>query len=166
MRFHLSYEGPLPSSGNDDAKRPRPAKLKAVWAIRDYIKLQLDVLFKTHSALQGRSAESRVLRHALIPPVIVGGHQFFPLAKSSFKVKCGLEITMLVNHDIASVLTQTGDLDNRLKTLFDGLRCPVGQQEIKGFRGAKREDDDYVCLLEDDALITSLKIEVLGSRLN
>jgi hypothetical protein len=78
---------------------------------------------------------------------------------------CGLEITMLVNHDIASVLTPTGDLDNRLKTLFDGLRCPIGQQEIKGFRDAAREDDDYLCLLEDDALITSLKIETLRDLL-
>jgi hypothetical protein len=165
MRFALSYEGPLPSSGNDDAKWPRPAKLQAVWAVRDYIKPQLDLRFKTHSALQGRSAESRVLRHALIPPVVVDGHQFFPLAKSSFKVKCGLEITMLVNHDVASVLTQAGDLDNRLKTLFDGLRCPIGQQEMRGFKDAGREDDDYMCLLEDDALITSLKIETLRNLL-
>ncbi len=162
MRFPLSFEGPLPSSGNDDPLRPKESKLKAVWAIRDYINPQLKKLFETHHALQGRTEESRVLMHALIPRIVVDGHLFFPLARSSFKLKCGLDITMLVNHDPASVVTRSGDLDNRLKTLFDGLRTPASHQEIKRFKDVGAPDaDDYFCLLQDDGLITSLRIETL-----
>jgi hypothetical protein len=68
------------------------------------------------------------------------------------------------------VLSKQGDLDNRLKTLFDGLRVPTGTQEIKQFKTREQlEADDYICLLQDDVLITSLQIEVqryLGAPLN
>jgi hypothetical protein len=96
MRFHLSYEGPLLSSGNDDPTNPRPHKLKAVWEIRNHIEPQLEMLFKTHPALHPRSPEGRVLLHELIPSIMVGEHAFCPLARSRFGVKCGLEITMQV----------------------------------------------------------------------
>jgi hypothetical protein len=170
MRFHLSFEGSLPSTGNHDPNNPRPAKLKAIWAIRDYVHVQLEQLFKTHPALSGRSGASRVLRHALIPPIRVDDHRFFALARSNFNLKCGLKVDLLVNHQPGSVLSKQGDLDNRLKTLFDGLRVPTVTQEIKQFKTREQlEADDYICLLQDDVLITSLQIEVqryLGAPLN
>src|SRR6266851_10140679 len=162
MRFHLLFEGPLPSTGNANPKQPRPAKLAAIWAIRDSVNRQLLHLVSTHPALSGRSGPSRVLRHALIPPVWVEGYRFFALARPGFRVKCGPKIDLLVNHHPGSVLTKTGDLDNRLKTLFDGLRIPASLQEIKGHKTQQELDaDEYVCLLQDDALITSLQIEVI-----
>jgi hypothetical protein len=162
MRFHLSFEGPLPSTGNSDPNHPRQAKLKAIWAIRDSVHLQLEQLFKTHPALSARSSPSRVLRHALIPPIWVDDYRFFALARAGFHIKCGLRIDLLVNHQPGSVLSKRGDLDNRLKTLFDGLRMPTGIQEIKQFKTKEQlEADTYVCLLQDDVLITSLQIEMM-----
>jgi|HubBroStandDraft_6_1064221.scaffolds.fasta_scaffold69773_2 hypothetical protein len=170
MRFPLFFEGSLPSSGNSDPTRPRPSKLQAIWAIRDAIRPQLDRLFETHQALSGRSGASRAARHALIPPIMIDGHRFYALVRNRLKLKCGLKIDLLVNHEPATVVTQHGDLDNRLKTLFDGLRVPTSQQEIKGHTtpGAL-EKDQYICLLENDAVITGLHVDTmrnLGSPLD
>jgi hypothetical protein len=88
---------------------------------------------------------------------VVGAQEFFPLVRPALKLKCELEIQLLLNHEVASVLTRTGDLDNRLKTLFDGLRCPQSQQEISRYKPT--DIDLYWCLLEDDALIAALRIE-------
>jgi hypothetical protein len=159
MRFHLAFEGALPSSGNVNSEHPKSSKLKAIWAIRDNVNLQLVHLVATHHAFSGRSGASRALMHALIPPIVVDGHAFCAIARARFKVRCGLKIDLLVNHEPGSVITKAGDLDNRLKTLIDGLRVPAGRQEIKTFTSSEKlAADKYVCLLEDDVLITSLQI--------
>jgi hypothetical protein len=161
MKFQLSFEGPLPSSGNANDAYPRPAKLQAIWKIRDSINSQLLHLVETHPALSGRSSPSRALRHALIPPIVVDGFPFRALARAHFKVKCSLKIDLLVNHEPGSVITKRGDLDNRIKTLMDGLRVPASQQEIKNFASKDfLKQNDYVCLLEDDILVSALDVEM------
>jgi hypothetical protein len=99
-----------------------------------------------------------MLRHAMLPPTVVEGHKFHSIVRPRFRVKCGLEIQLLVNHDLVPVVRKHGDLDNRLKTFFDGLRIPQ-TGEIKNFKPESTKDDDYCCLLEDDALITNLHVE-------
>ena len=50
-----------------------------------------------------------------------------------------------------------GDIDNRIKTLFDALRVPT-VAELP--HGATPENDEkpFYCLLKDDALITTLSV--------
>jgi hypothetical protein len=165
MKFHLSFEGSLPSTGNGNDANPRPAKLKAIWAIRDAIFPQLEHLASTHAAFSGRTTGSRVLMHSLIPAILIENYRFKALVKARFKVKCGLKIDLLVNHEPGSVFTKHGDLDNRLKTLLDGLRLPQGAHEIKTnmqpkYLDARGNPDYYLCLLENDVLITALDIEM------
>jgi hypothetical protein len=52
-----------------------------------------------------------------------------------------------------------GDLDNRLKVLFDALRMPDMENELP--EGAQPTDDQYplFCLLQDDKLITAVRME-------
>ena len=156
MRFPLSYEGSLPSSGNprDPSK---PSKLKEIWAIRNAVHLQIRSIYDHHSAFRGQFGHSNALLQRINLPIVVDGRNFYPLARVSFKLKCELEIEMLVNHPIASVVTNGSDLDNRLKTLFDGLRVPQSVQEIKGYMPP--DITDYCCLLENDVIISALKIE-------
>jgi len=160
MRFALSFEGSLPSSGNEKnvpGQPPKPSKLKAVWDIRNAINPQFTRLRHVHKAFRGDDGASGMMLVRLNDPVVVGDQQFLPLVRPVLMLKCGLRIEMLVNHDVPSVLTKTGDLDNRLKTLLDGLRCPTGPQEVKRYKPANAAP--YYCLLEDDALITSLQID-------
>jgi|SRR5438552_6206595 len=48
------------------------------------------------------------------------------------------------------------DIDNRIKVLFDALRLPT-IDEIRDFRREQHEVP-FLCLLEDDSLITELKV--------
>jgi len=51
-----------------------------------------------------------------------------------------------------------GDIDNRLKVLFDGLRVPENSSEVAGAVKSPDEDPYFFCLLEDDALITDVAV--------
>ena len=55
------------------------------------------------------------------------------------------------------MITQGGDIDNRIKTLLDALSIPQANQIPN--RDVPREDEDpFHCLLEDDNLITGIRI--------
>ena len=55
------------------------------------------------------------------------------------------------------LLKSGGDLDNRLKTLFDALRMPQGNNEVPGKMFGNGED--LFCLLEDDSLVRKFSVE-------
>ncbi|MDD1413938.1 hypothetical protein MEN41_04490 [Dolichospermum sp. ST_con] len=61
-----------------------------------------------------------------------------------------------------SFCRQLNQLEFRLKTLFDGLRCPSNKDEIKEIE-PKPNEKPFYCLLEDDKLIT--KVSVTTKRL-
>jgi len=52
-----------------------------------------------------------------------------------------------------------GDLDNRLKTLFDALRRPTNTKEFGGYDRPDESENPFFCLLEDDALVTKVSVE-------
>ncbi len=56
------------------------------------------------------------------------------------------------------MISNQGDVDNRVKVLFDALRIPENPGEIP--RDAIPGDDEspLFCLLQDDRLITEVKI--------
>jgi hypothetical protein len=80
---------------------------------------------------------------AINQPIKVDGKEFYAIARTDLRLKCELQIEMHVNHDIATVVGNAGDLDNRLKTLFDAP-----------------DVDSCCCLLENDVIITSLQVEM------
>jgi len=55
-----------------------------------------------------------------------------------------------------NIIFTGGDLDGRLKTLFDALAVPKDKDAIDA-RDATQ--DEYVCLLSDDELITGVSLE-------
>jgi hypothetical protein len=109
MRFPLSYEGALPSSGNPRNKSKLP-KLGEIWSIRNAIHPQIESIFENHAAFSGGYTESRALINAVRLPKIVDGNKFYPLARAEFRLKCELSIQMHVNHAIASIITNVADL--------------------------------------------------------
>ncbi len=70
-------------------------------------------------------------------------------------LRCELDILMLVPQRSFAVF-HSGDLDNRIKTLIDGLRLPTGQNEVSDILVSNTAKDPYNVLLEDDRLITSV----------
>lgn len=58
-----------------------------------------------------------------------------------------------------NVLTQSGDIDNRLKTLFDALAVPQ-LQAIPSGSSPTDDERPFYCLLEDDNLVTAISVQV------
>ncbi len=70
-----------------------------------------------------------------------------------------LNITILRPEEPGSLITQGGDIDNRLKTLLDALTIPKSNQIPRGDSAGDDEQPCH-CLLEDDNLITGLNVTV------
>ncbi|MBI3714874.1 MAG: hypothetical protein HY255_02640, partial [Betaproteobacteria bacterium] len=85
------------------------------------------------------------------------GYNFVPLVRAELSLVCSIEILFL-RPDVPGTIIKSGDLDNRLKTLFDALRLPVNQQELGGYLTPQQGETPFYCLLEDDGLITHISV--------
>lgn len=81
---------------------------------------------------------------------------FIPLITADSCQSCSLDILFL-RPEPAGMVVQGGDIDNRLKTLFDALRLPANLEEAGGPKHSDDEDPTY-CLLEDDSLISEVRV--------
>ena len=68
-----------------------------------------------------------------------------------------LDIVLLRPEEPGKVITQGGDIDNRLKTLLDALSIPQANQ-IPPEDKPRDDEDPFHCLFEDDNLITGIRI--------
>lgn len=90
-------------------------------------------------------------------PLDVSGRKYIPLVRSNFALTCGLDILFLRKQGAGALIAEGGDLDNRIKTLFDGLRVPK-PDEISQPPSQQEAEELTFCLLEDDALITDFSV--------
>lgn len=84
------------------------------------------------------------------------GHRFVPLVDEDTTVMCELKV-LLLRSDAPGAVVKSGDIDNRLKTIFDALRLPHNRDEVGGEEGS---GEPFFCLLRDDALIERLELRV------
>jgi hypothetical protein len=168
MRFRLTYDGPLKAAGSSTRAAEK-------WIIRRALHPQLAELWDVDPVLNGHALAytlelpkniSEVFkkrdtrpnpvkqREMLRTPIKIGEHNCIPLIRNSLSLTCGLDILFLRKEGPGSLISMGGDLDNRIKTLFDGLRMPTPDEG----RAEKSDCDPLFCLLEDDALITDLTI--------
>jgi len=69
-----------------------------------------------------------------------------------------LSIKLLRPEAPGSLITQGGDIDNRIKTLLDALRLPIEAELPPGIAPTDFETP-FFCLLESDTLVTRLDID-------
>ncbi|MEK7993868.1 MAG: hypothetical protein AAB403_08715 [Planctomycetota bacterium] len=149
MEFHLLYEGRLRANGD----------LKEKHSLRQCFHKQLRALWQ-QVPLAGRDE----LLADPAPPgtgsVIrrVGEYKFAPLVCEALSLICELDVLFLRPEPPGAVVTQGGDIDNRLKTLFDGLRMARLQSEIPPGENPQGDETPFFCLLEDDNLITRVNV--------
>ena len=150
MRFTLTYDGPLASSG--DARRKH--------AIRRKFHPQLKALWN-FPPLNGNEKWIRAGSGADDGLMLtsVAGHSFASLVIPSLKLYAELEIILLRPEQPGGIVVSGGDIDNRLKTLFDALRCPAAQQEIPQQWQPTPDEQPLFCLLEDDRLISRVSVK-------
>ncbi len=163
MEFTLVYQGLLRANGSIKEKQD----------IRREFHKQLVELWK-QEPLSSRVQDNPVLLKNVLtydmPPtnstlVIqrVDNFQFIPLVSSKLNLVAELDITFLRPEPPGCIVTQGGDIDNRLKTLFDAFRIPKESKEIPRGDTPGVSENPFYCLLEDDNLIT--KVAVRTDRL-
>jgi hypothetical protein len=151
MRFTLIYDGPLPSNGSAAKK----AEIRAVF------RPQLSSLWQL-TPLSGQRKSLALEPEAHVGPSVlrdVAGVLYAPVVCDLFKLVAELDILLLRQQRPGSLITQGGDIDNQLKTLFDALRTPGNAQEIGDPTAQGTEDDPFFTLLEDDRLVTRVNVE-------
>jgi len=146
MSLVLIYRGPLPAVNDNNKRKEEKQQIRRV-------------LHGQLSRVPKKPYARLVSNPDMFRPRTVGKFNFQALiCHDSFYPRrgCGLEIRILSNDPYRAVY-QSGDLDNRLKTLFDALCLPNRDQLPRGDRPFEGEDPIWV-LLPDDKLITDLQI--------
>jgi hypothetical protein len=154
MEFTLYYRGELKSNGGPDDKhrlrRHFHCQLRQLWEQKPLNAFKGSLLVSPDPhPLEGNLS---VLRH-------IGGFAFAPLVSERIHLIAELEILLLRPEAPGSIITQGGDIDNRIKTLLDGLKVPSEPNALP--KGAVPQSDEtpFFCLLEDDNLITRVSVE-------
>ena len=124
--------------------------------IRRVLSEQLEALWKTHPALvdHDRTGDIQAFHARKFDR---GGIGFIPLVTEDLGLSCALDITILRPGKAGRIVFKGGDIDNRIKTLLDALRVPKTQDEMK-LKSDEANPNPIYCLVEDDELITSLKV--------
>ena len=159
MEFHLIYQGSLPAAGQGGGK----TRVKEKHSIRKVFHKQLASLWNTHPFLidfmklderEAQAREGKPVSPYPVPTPVLNfasryarcGYRFMPLISEWFSVSCALDILFLRRDGPGSLVKSGGDIDNRLKVLFDGLRMPQTCDEVCGETPGPDEDPFY-CLL-------------------
>lgn len=147
VEFVLNYRGKLKSNrGPRDKHKLRQhfhKQLKELWH-----QIPLDSM---HDLLDSQSAGGTILK-------CLGGFQFAPLVSTTLKLVVELRIDLLRPEPPGSIVTQGGDIDNRLKTLLDALKIPDQPNAIPNGVSPGQDEVPFFCLLEDDNLVTGIDV--------
>jgi hypothetical protein len=79
----------------------------------------------------------------------VGNYQFVPLVREQLSLLCSLDILFLRPDVPGKAIQSSGDIDNRLKTLFDALRMPQNDTELGPYASPGEGEEPFYCLLEE-----------------
>jgi len=105
--------------------------------------------------------QERATARTLVQGLDVGNFCFVPLVSKTHRMYCELDILFLRAEAPGMIFTtnHAGDLDNRLKVLFDALRVPIIGELPPADRPSGDEESPFFCLLQDDNLITAVRLE-------
>jgi hypothetical protein len=164
VEFRLVYQGPLVSQksgggGSRIAEKHAIRKvfhkqLQKVWQQRRVLDFYLQERCSAEPSgniVKFRIADKWINKYSKY------GFRFLPLITEEAGLACSIDILFLRPDPPGKIRDSSGDIDNRIKVLLDGLRTPRYPDEAKGLSPDPDENPFFV-LLEDDSLITEMKI--------
>jgi hypothetical protein len=171
VQFRLIYRGPLPAQGGGgkgagrlkdkhSIRRQLHPQLKELWQQRWHLKRQIDHQYlgknkDGEDAMMYSPSDSEAAKVA--NRFVEGKFRFLPLITKTNGLACKLDILFLRRDDPGNLIRSGGgDLDNRIKVLFDALSVPE-RGHMEGIEPQEGENPLY-CLLEDDCLISEVSI--------
>jgi hypothetical protein len=86
------------------------------------------------------------------------GFNFLPLVTKRLCLRCSLDILFLRVDEYPFVFGGSGDIDARLKMLFDSLRMADNATELPVGAKPEKDENPFFVLLEDDKLITEVRV--------
>jgi hypothetical protein len=165
MKFRLTYEGRLLALSSDSVQPV--SKSRHTHEIRKSFHPQLKRLWNIHPALRSATVfDAKNLLDDVQEGLLENreknfercGYKFVPLVTEDFSLLCDIHVLFL-RPDTPGSLIQSGDIDNRIKTLFDALRMPSNKAELGAYDIPDPEERPFFTLLEDDKLISGISVE-------
>ena len=157
MEFRLTFDGALkPTTRTND-------RFKHKHEIRRHFP-QLRCLWDIHPALRDRKTAGADLDQleswidARARRFVVGEFSFVPLVTEDMQVTCGIEILYLRPKGREAILA-AGDIDHRLKTVFDTLAMPQDMAELGGAKVPRSTETPFFCLLEKQSLVRRIAVD-------
>jgi len=145
MRFRLFYRGNLQANARPqqkaDLRRVFHNQLEVLWQ-QDPLSSMAKYIYPNYQPNDCYLGEQR------------GNTIFYPIVSGKIWTIAELDILMLRPGNPGSIWEGGGDIDNRLKTLFDSLKVP-DTNAAHHHEG----QDRLFCLLQDDKLITRVSVE-------
>lgn len=151
VEFRLIYRGPLPAQGSGTGSRISEKREIGMRFLP-----QLRELWKHHPILSEVWLERGINLEQVGSKFERAGFLFLPLVSKARGIACSLDILFLRRDGPGNLIVTGGDIDNRIKTLFDALRMPH-EEELNNIAPADGERP-FFCLLEDDALVTDVRV--------
>ena len=156
MQFRLIYEGRLPSAGRSNTRN------KEKHLIRKALHKQLSQLWQNQPILSRYLSVDQPNTQSGVDMMAdkfkTCGFRFLPLTHDYFgSLACSLDILFLSHDQPGDLIKHGGDIDNRIKVLFDALRMPQNKTELKD-QIPEKDEDPFFCLLQDDKQIIEVKI--------
>lgn len=153
LEFRLIYDGPLLGASRNDTRSTHKHD------VRKALHSQLFDLWSKNNSLNSWELTNKqnVRGRAcvvLADNFILNGIRFVPLSWDGLGLGCKLDILMLRPDQPGQTLMKSGDIDNRLKTLFDAMRIP----KVGECCPIEDTPDPCFCLLEDDSLVNHLSV--------
>lgn len=157
MEFCLHYQGKLKSRDGAAGKH----------LIRQALHPQIRSLCRSEAFEGAFQPDWDEKRNSSEKPMFIErtGKRYWFLIAEHLATTVDLALTLLVPHETRRIVHNGGDIDNRIKTLFDALRVPAAGSEIP-----KSDEFDYgtegmYCLLQDDKLINRISIRTYQDHL-
>ena len=157
LEFHLTYQGILLGSASSNPRAKHKHEIRRV------LHSQLKRLWQVHPVLKGMKTDGPGITPDSFEGMLaglfsIGNYNFVPLVSRRLNLACGLQVLFL-RPDAPGDILRSGDIDNRLKTLFDALRTPKNTGEFGGYEQPEDSEKPFYCLLEDDSLVSQISVD-------
>jgi hypothetical protein len=174
MEFRLLYEGELLPSGNQSRPSEKHAirrsfhpQLRRLWSAEENLReLAMrrcggddgdprPVNQRPHPITDGERFDFGIKATGM--KWSRAGYELVPLVTDDMALRCSLHVLLLRPEIEQKYILQRGDIDGQIKTLFDALRMPKNLDET-GKVAPQADESPFFCLLEDDRLITEVRV--------
>jgi len=153
--FRLVYRGELPTDGSKEEKhrirRIFHTQLRELWA-QEPLKTNVENFNLCIDPRYENDPDHSTFERC-------GPFLFLPLVTARVSLVAKVDILFLRPQPPGSLVTHAGDLDNRIKTLFDSMTTPRDLQQLPDGIRPGADETPYFTLLQDDALITGFSVQ-------